>query len=160
MPTCCARLLYKMGWCHSLAKSEGYHHHKGTCQLVIPWECQIIHSNQGQIIESTVLKKILDAFEIRKSHTMAYHLQGDNGLVERFNCSLLQTPSYVHWQRIWFLALYAYWTAAHTSTGVSLHMLMFDREPRALLFDSSLGFDPTSYQPSHQACWSPRFSRI
>ena len=50
---------------------------------------QIVHSNQGQNFKSTVLKQTLDVFGIQKSHTTAYHPQGD-GLVERFNCSLLQ----------------------------------------------------------------------
>ena len=49
---------------------------------------QIVHSDQGQNFESTVLKQTLDVFGIRKSHTTAYHPQGD-GLVERFNRSLL-----------------------------------------------------------------------
>ena len=48
----------------------------------------IVHSDQGQNFESTVLKQTLEAFGIQKSHTTAYHPQGD-GLVERFNRSLL-----------------------------------------------------------------------
>ena len=50
---------------------------------------QIVHSDQGQNFESTVLKQTLEAFDICKSRTTAYHPQGD-GLVERFNRSLLQ----------------------------------------------------------------------
>ena len=50
---------------------------------------QIVHSDQGQNFESAVLKQTLDAFGIQKSRTTAYHPQGD-GLVERFNRSLLQ----------------------------------------------------------------------
>ena len=50
---------------------------------------QIVHSDQGKNFESTVLKQTLEAFGISKSRTTAYHPQGD-GLVERFNCSLLQ----------------------------------------------------------------------
>ena len=81
---------------------------------------------------------------------MAYHLQGD-GLVERFNRSLLQLlRTYVDkefdWEQHLPLALYAYRTAAHSSTGISPHMLMFGREPHAFLFDSPLTFDPGSYQ--------------
>ena len=44
---------------------------------------------QGQNFESTILRQTLNAFGIVKSHTTAYHPQGD-GMVERFNRSLLQ----------------------------------------------------------------------
>ena len=50
------------------------------------------------------------------------------------------------WEQHLPLALYAYQTAAHSSTGVSPHMLMFGREPHALLFDFHLTFDSGSYQ--------------
>ena len=50
---------------------------------------QIVHSDQGKNFEITVLKQTLEAFSISKSRTTAYHPQGD-GLVEHFNCSLLQ----------------------------------------------------------------------
>ena len=94
----------------------------------------IVHSDQGQNFESTVLKQTLDAFGILKSHTTAYHPQGD-GLVERFNRSLLQLlrvyiDKHSDWEQHLPLALYAYRTAIHSSTGVSPHMLMFGREPR------------------------------
>ena len=113
---------------------------------------QIVHSDQGQNFKSTVLKQTLDVFGIRKSHTTAYHPQGD-GLVERFNRSLLQLlRAYVDkefdWEQHLPLALYAYRTAAYSLTGVSSHMLMFGREPHALLFDSTLTFDSGSYQDS------------
>ena len=111
---------------------------------------QIVYSDQGQNFESMVLKNTLDAFGIEKTHTTAYHPQGD-GLVERFNHSLLQLlRTYIdnecNWEQHLPLTLYAYRAAAHSSTGVSLHMLMFCREPNALIFDSSLAFDPGSYQ--------------
>ena len=110
----------------------------------------IVHSDQGQNFESTVLKQTLDAFGILKSHTTAYHPQGD-GLVERFNRSLLQLlrvyiDKHSDWEQHLPLALYAYRTAIHSSTGVSPHMLMFGREPRSAMFDSSHTFDPSSYQ--------------
>ena len=110
----------------------------------------IVHSDQGQNFESTVLKQTLDAFGIQKSHTTAYHPQGD-GLVERFNRSLLQLlrayiDKHSDWEQHLPLALYAYRTAIHSSTGVSPHFLMFGREPHSALFDSSRSFDPSSYQ--------------
>ena len=48
-----------------------------------------LHSDQGRNFESAILRQTLDAFGIKKSRTTAYHPQGD-GLVERFNRSLLQ----------------------------------------------------------------------
>ena len=108
----------------------------------------IVHSDQGQNFESTVLKQTLHAFGIQKSHTTAYHPQGD-GLVERFNRSLLQLlcvyiDKHSDWEQHLPLALYAYRTAIHSSTGVSPHFLMFGREPHSALFDSSCSFDPSS----------------
>ena len=95
---------------------------------------QILHSDHGQTW-SAVLKQTLDAFGIQKSRTAAYHPQGD-GLVERFNRSLLQLLcTYVDkeydWEQHLPLTLYAY----RTSTGVSPHV---PREPCTLLFDSQL----------------------
>jgi len=111
---------------------------------------QILHSDQGQNFESAILKQTLDAFGVQKSRTTAYHPQGD-GLVERFNRSLLQLlRTYIDkesdWEKHLPLALYAYRTAVHASTGVSPHVLMFGREPRSLLFDSQCSFDAGSYQ--------------
>ena len=50
---------------------------------------RIIHSDQGSNFESTILQQTLQAFGITKSHTTAYHPQGD-GMVERLNRSILQ----------------------------------------------------------------------
>ena len=56
---------------------------------------KILHSDQGQNFESTILKQILKALGVLKSHTTAYHPQGD-GTVECFTRSLLQLiTSYV-----------------------------------------------------------------
>ena len=49
----------------------------------------ILHSDQGRNFESHMLHQMLQGFGIRKSRTTAYHPQCD-GMVERFNCSLLQ----------------------------------------------------------------------
>ena len=50
---------------------------------------QIIHSDQGRNFESAILHQTLQAFGVTKSHTSAYHPQGD-GMVERLNRSILQ----------------------------------------------------------------------
>ena len=89
-----------------------------------------------------MLKKTLDAFGIVKTHTTAYHSQG-NGLVERFNhfslslslsLSLSQflrsyTDKLSHWKWQLPLPLYAYMTASYSSTRVvSPDVLMFGRD--------------------------------
>ena len=107
------------------------------------------------IKESTILRHTLDAFGITKSRTTAYHLTGD-GLVERFNRSLLQMlRAYVlhqhDWEQYLPLVLYAYRTAIHTSTGVSPFELMFGRCAHKLLLPSKVAHDVTSYQHQLQA---------
>ena len=94
---------------------------------------KILHSDEGINLESTLLKQTLEAFGIRKTHTMAYHPQGD-GKVERFNRSLLQLLcTYIdkeeEWEQYLSLVLYAYRSAKHSSTGVSPFLLMFGRQP-------------------------------
>jgi len=62
---------------------------------------QILHSDQGRNFESSILAQTLEAFGIKKSRTTAYHSQG-NGMVERFNRSLLQLlRTYVDSQSDW-----------------------------------------------------------
>jgi hypothetical protein len=116
----------------------------------------VLHSDQGQNFESTMLKETLQAFGITKSRTTAYHPQGD-GMVERLNRSLLQLlRSYVDkepadWERYLPLILYAYRTTMHSSTGVSPFQLMFGRQPRSSDLDHQLAFDASSYQGHLQA---------
>ena len=88
-----------------------------------------VHSDQGRNFEILTLKQTLEAFGIEKSRTTAYHPQGD-GLVERFNHSLLQMlhslgDSEPDWERYLPLVLYAYRAAKHTSTGASPFQLMY-----------------------------------
>ena len=106
-----------------------------TCELVKIFSRygppQILHSDQGRNFESSILFQTLPAFGIEKLRTTAYHPQGD-GMVERFNRTLLQLlRSYVEsqsdWERYLPLILYAYRTAAHSSTGVSPFMMMYGR---------------------------------
>ena len=100
---------------------------------------QIVHSDQGQNFESVMLKQTLEAFGMQKSNTSSYHPQG-NGLVERFNRSLLHLSyAYNDKEFDWEQHL-------HSSTGISPHMLMFGSENRALLFDCFTYFDSGCYQ--------------
>ena len=53
----------------------------------------VLHSDQGQNFENTILKETLEAFGVEKSHTTAYHPQGDsNGkaIASRFSHSRRQ----------------------------------------------------------------------
>ena len=50
----------------------------------------VLHFDQGQNFESSTLSQVFQAFNIAKTHTTAYHPQGD-GTVERFNQSLTVT---------------------------------------------------------------------
>ena len=58
---------------------------------------KILHSDQGRNFESTLLRQTLEAFGIRKTHTTAYHPQGD-GMVERFNQLIAAVTSHIHRQ--------------------------------------------------------------
>ena len=89
-------------------------------------------------------------------HTL-YHPQGD-GMVERFNRSLLQLlRTYVEKQEDWEqhlpLALYAYKTTTHTSTGMSPFQLMYKRHPQPNTLTPSRGYKATSYQAVLRQRW-------
>ena len=62
---------------------------------------EIVHSDQGRNFENTILRQTLQASDIDKTCTTAYHPQCD-GMVERFNRSLLQLlQTYVDKQWDW-----------------------------------------------------------
>ena len=115
----------------------------------------VLHSDQGRNFESTILRQTLDAFGTEKSHTTAYHPQGD-GMVERLNRSLLQMlRAFVEkeddWERYLPWVLYAYRTSVHTSTGATPFSLMFGRPPMRGPFSPSTAFEPGSYSSHLQA---------
>jgi len=111
---------------------------------------EIVHSDQGRNFESALLRHTLEVFGASKSHTTAYHPQGD-GMVERFNRTLLQMlHSYVDtkedWEKYLPLVHYAYRTAVHSSTGTSPFNLMYGRAPKTTAFEQNRAFAPSSYQ--------------
>jgi hypothetical protein len=113
----------------------------------------IVYSDQGRNFESTILRQTLDAFGVGKSHTTAYHPQGD-GMVERMNRSLLQLlRSYVEtqdeWERYLPLGLFAYRTAVHAMIGVSPFVLMFGRSHPVM--SRTAITCPTGARESHQS---------
>ena len=111
---------------------------------------QVVHSDQGSNFESTFLKQVLQAYGIKKSRTTACHPQS-NSMAERFNRSLLQllqscTQQDTDWELHLPLALFAYRTAVHSSTGVLPFEMMFGRAPKLDSFPSELSFDLSSYK--------------
>ena len=115
---------------------------------------RIIHSDQGRNFESTILHQTLQAFGITKSHTTAYHPQGD-GMVEHLNRSILQMlRTYVtkecDWERYLPLIMYAYRTTPHSSTQLSPFKLMFGRHAQFNSFPAYTATDPTSYEKELQ----------
>ena len=110
---------------------------------------EILHSDQGKNFESTLLQQTLATFGIHKSRTTAYHPEGD-GMVERFNRSLLQMlrvyVDQADWEQYLPLMLFAYRTAAHTSTGISPFELMFSRSPHMSELPPLAAFDTGTYQ--------------
>ena len=116
---------------------------------------RILHSDQGQNFESTILKQILKAFGVFKSHTTAYHPQGD-GMVECFTRSLLQLirpymEKEADWEQHLPLVLFAYRSAIDSLTGTSPFLLMLGRKPKVSDLDDGRAYDISSYQQQLQA---------
>ena len=95
----------------------------------------VLHSDQGRNFESTLMKEICNLMGIHKSRTTAYHPQCD-GLVERQNRTFQDMLSvFVSQNRddldLWVdIAVYAYNTSSHESTGYSPYELVSGRVAR------------------------------
>ena len=99
------------------------------CTYGIP---EIVRSDQGRNFESSIVQSTLDAFGVQKSHITPYHPQGWNGR----EVQPLTAPAVANIGREAGglgkhlpLALYAYRTATHTSTGMSPFQMMYGRHP-------------------------------
>ena len=116
----------------------------------------IIHSDQGRNFESNLMHEICQLMGVHKSRTTAYHPQCD-GLVERQNRTLQEIlSSFVSqhkddWDNWVSLAVYAYNTSCHESTGFSPYELVFGRDPRTPL---ALDLDIPLKNPSSQSDYS------
>ena len=91
-----------------------------------------------------------------KSQELQHTILKAIGMAERFNRSLLQllrsyTQQEADWELHLPLALFAYRTAVHSSTGVSPFEMMFGRAPKPDSFPSEVSFDPSSYQAQLRA---------
>ncbi|CAG2197984.1 unnamed protein product [Mytilus edulis] len=103
-----------------------------------------LHTDRGTQFESKLFQDLCSRLKIDKTRTTAMHPQSD-GMVERLNRTLEDILSkYVtkhqkDWDEHLQLALMAYRSSDHESTGFSPSMLMFGREielPIDLIFGS------------------------
>jgi transposase InsO family protein len=112
-----------------------------------------IHSDQGRNFESKIIKELCKIMEIEKSRTTPYHPMG-NGLVERFNRSLLQMLGTLeadkkkNWKDYLPSVVHAYNCTKHQSTGFSPYKLMFGRDPK-LPVDIEFGLNSESNPQDH-----------
>ena len=113
----------------------------------------LLHSDQGRNFESNLMHEICQLMGTHKSRTTAYHPQCD-GLVERQNRTLQEmlaayVADYPHdWDNWVSLAVYAYNTSSHSSTGFSPYEMVFGRMPRTPL---ELDLDLPLHNPSSQS---------
>lgn len=114
-----------------------------------------LHSDQGQNFESQVFQDVCRLFSITKTRTTPLDSQS-NGLVERFNRSILQHLALFvnnhqdNWDCFVPLFIYCYRAAVHEVTGYTPSMTLFGlviRVPRDLAFSGSPNrcCDPASY---------------
>lgn len=104
-------------------------------------EC--ITTDRGRNFLSEVLKSVNECLGVKHNTTTAYHPQA-NGMVERFNATLLKTlsmyvsPNQDNWDIYLDFAQAAYNFSPQESTGFSPHRMIFGKEP-VLPVDINLG---------------------
>jgi len=122
----------------------------------------IIHSDQGRNFESNLMQEVCSLMGIHKSRTTAYHPQCD-GQVERQNHTLQEMlAAFVSehkddWDSWVSLAVYAYNTSCHESTGFSPYELVFGRSPRTPL---ELDLDIPLKHPCSQSEYSQSVRKV
>jgi len=101
-----------------------------------------IHTDQGRNFDCDLMRRLGQLLGWAKTRTTPYH-PSSNGLVERFNRTLLQmmrcfvSQSQDNWDEHLHLLTGAYRSTPHTSTGLTPNRLMLGREvhlPQELIF--------------------------
>ena len=106
------------------------HEFKKLCSIFgVP---AILHSDQGGCYESQLFKETLQGLGVKKSHTTAYNPKC-NGMSERSNRSILQLLRCLcsedfDWEEKLPLALMAFNSHVHVTTGMTPSRLMFARD--------------------------------
>uniref|UniRef100_A0A5S6Q0Y0 RNA-directed DNA polymerase n=1 Tax=Trichuris muris TaxID=70415 RepID=A0A5S6Q0Y0_TRIMR len=94
-----------------------------------------VHSDQGHNFEALLMTELFRLLDVKKTRTTPYHPQS-NGLVERFNRTLLDTLAAIakdfpdRWDDMLPWATFAYNTSNHETTGISPFLALFGREAR------------------------------
>ena len=94
-----------------------------------------LHSDQGANFEGKVIRQMCEVLGIKKTHTTAYHAQG-NSQAEKFNCTLLNMLACLNeeqktnWKEHLPFLVHAYNCTKNDATGFSPFFLMFGRCPR------------------------------
>ena len=95
---------------------------------------QQLHSDQGRQFESKLLYEVCNLLGIRKTKTTPYYHPQCDGLVERFNRTLLDMLATTtrenpfDWENQLRKVCMAYNTSVHSSTGFTPFYLMFGRQ--------------------------------
>ncbi|KFD48296.1 hypothetical protein M513_10788 [Trichuris suis] len=111
-----------------------------------------VHSDQGRSFEARLMTELFQLLGIKKTRTTAYHPQS-NGLVERFNRTLLDTlaalaeDSPERWDDMLPWATFAYNTSIHETTGITPFLALFGREAR-LPIDLQYDLPSNDHSPS------------
>ena len=101
------------------------------CQHGCP---QIILSDRGTHFRNTMIKKLMERFQIKHNLSTPYHPQ-TNGLVERFNRTLCESlAKTIEYDDEWDLyispILFAYRTSKHSTTKIEPFYLVYGRDAR------------------------------
>src|SRR2546421_445754 len=101
------------------------------CQHGCP---QIILSDRGTHFRNTMIKKLMERFQIKHNLSIPYHPQ-TNGLVERFNRTLCESlAKTIEYDDEWDLyispILFAYRTSKHSTTKIEPFYLVYGRDAR------------------------------
>ena len=105
-----------------------------------------VHTDQGRNFESELMHQLYEVYGIDKTRTSPYHPQSD-GQVERFNKTVMDLVFALNretdkWDEILQLAVTAYNSTIHESTGFTPNLLWFGRELRFTI--GRLVPDPTN----------------